>query len=182
MGYGFCIPNNPCDEVSVLLAAPPPALHRALQRAHPEHFVAPAWTDAEAGFHIRGSAHFAGGYDNPWPALPCLRHVPPMLVRTIRTMVGETFEVEGGGPRERDAMLWFATLDTIAERMQTKRQHIRQFDGMLKEPTNRKQEYAKIYRDGQLRILEEVLDALTAVIAPIETFEKEPTEVFAAVI
>ena len=115
MGYGFCEPNNPCDEVAVLLACPPQQLHLALKRAHPEHFVAPGWTDAEAGFFIRGSGHFSGGYDNPWPAIPCLRFIPPMLVRTIRTMTGETFELEGDNAKEKDAMLWFATLDTLAE-------------------------------------------------------------------
>jgi hypothetical protein len=182
MGYGFCEPNNPCDEVSVLLSCPPRQLHLALKRAHPEHFVAPGWTDAEAAFFIRGSGHFSGGYDNPWPALPCLRFIPPMLVRTIRTMTSETFELEGDNAKEKDAMLWFATLDTVADRMKSKSEHIRRFDKKLKKPKNKKQEYAKIYRDGQLKILEEVWDALNEIIEPIELGDMEPTEAFAGVI
>jgi hypothetical protein len=182
MGYGFCEPDNPCDEVSVLLAVPPPALHRALRLAHPAHFVAARWTDAEAGFFIRGRAHFAGGYANPWPALPCLRGVPPMLVRTIRTMVGESFELEGGDRDEREGMLWYATLDTLAARMKQKSDDIRQFDGTLTTPRNKKQEYAKIYRDGQLKILEEVWEELNSVLEDLDVGEKDVKEAFAGVL
>jgi hypothetical protein len=181
MGYGFCELNNPCDEVTVLLAPPHPIIHAALRRAYPEHYVAPTWTDAEAGYHIRGSDHFSG-YDNPWPALPALRGIPPMLVRTIRTMVGESFELEGGNAREMDAMTWYATFDTLAGRMRTKIDNIRQFDAKLTTPKNRKQEFAKTYRDGQLKILEEAWNGLNEVLMDIELGTKEPTEAFAAVI
>jgi hypothetical protein len=181
MGYGFCEPNNPCDEVAVLLAAPPPPLHRALKRAYPAHFTSADWTDAEAGFFIRGSAHFSGGYPNPWPALACLRGIPPMLVRTIRTMVGETFELEGDDEAEREGMLWYATLDTLASRMKQKSENIRQFDRTLTTPRNKKQEYAKIYRDGQLKILEEVWEELNSVLEDLDSGEKDVTEAFAGV-
>jgi len=153
--------------VTVALAQPPPHIHQALRDQYPHHFQDKGWIAEEASFRIRGSGHYAGGYLPP--ALPCLRGIPPMLVMTIQSLVAETFELDDDDPREMAAMLWYATLDSIAFRMKQKIEAIRQFDRKLpKQPHNRKQEHAKIYRDGQLKILEEVDRELNAVLGPLE--------------
>jgi hypothetical protein len=177
MGYGFCIIDNPCDQVMLRFARPPPEIHAALRSNLPHHFKSAEWTADESGFYIRGSKHYSAGYGNPF-GLACLRGVPPELVLSIQTFV--SFSFEPAEPQDGLRLeLWYATLDALLHRLLSKRNSIRQWDENLSLTTeNKKQEFAKIYRDGQLSILCEVIEELESFLDPIEKGAQTLEEAF----
>src|ERR1700744_5373398 len=177
MGYGFCTVDNPCDQVLLRLARPPPEIHAALREKVPMHFKSDSWISEESGFYIRGSNHYSGGYDNTF-GLPCLRGVPPELVLAIQTFISFSFDPDDLGDNHEEE-LWFGTLDPLLHRLQQKRDAIKHWDSTLPaHPQNRRQEFAKIYRDGQLSILSEVIGALEEFLDPIEKGERSLEESF----
>jgi hypothetical protein len=177
MGYGFCIVDNPCDQVLLRLARPPSEIHAALKARVPTHFKSDSWNPEESGFHIRSSNHYSGGYGDTF-GLPCLRGVPPELVLAIQTFVSFSFDPETLKDNQ-DEELWFATLDALLHRLQQKRDAIKQWDSSLpSSPQNNRQEFAKIYRDGQLSVLCEVIGELEQFLDPIEKGERTLTESF----
>lgn len=155
-GYGFCIPQNPCDEIALRIGRPPEPVHALLRKKYPSHFPTPDWTDQAATFYLRGSNHYSGGYLH---SEPHLRGVPPELLGTILAILDFTYKQQGED--FRDEWLDPAAVDAIVERLVAKYQGIRQWDEKLPaQPKNGKQHFAKMYRDGQLGILEEVIGEL----------------------
>lgn len=155
-GYGFCIPDNPCDEVALRIGRPPEAVHTLLREQYPSRFSSADWTDDAATFFLRGSHHYSGGYNH---ADAHLRGIPPELLATIRAILDFSFKQQG---EELSAEhLDPAAVDAILERLITKCQGIRQWDEeLMVEPQNAKQRMANIYREGQLGILEEIIGEL----------------------
>lgn len=179
LGYGFCLANNPCDQVAVRLSKPPPPIHDALKSRMPLHFKSNEWTTEESGFYIRGRAHYAGGYPNPF-GLPCLRGVPAELVLALQTIVSFVFTSENKDEKTQKLELWWATLDSILDRLQQKREAICAWNGRLPEaPENSAQHFAKMYRDGQLTILNEVIAELNELLGPLERGQKDLGQTFA---
>jgi hypothetical protein len=177
MGYGFCAVDNPCDQVLLRLARPPPEIHAILKSRLPNHFKSNAWIPEESGFYIRGSKHYTTGYENDF-GLQCLRGAPTELVLAIQAFVSFSFE-----PDELDDLahlsLWYGTLDALLHRLEQKRDAIRQWDSiLLVVPQNKRQHFAKIYRDGQLNILDEVIGELKEFLEPIESGEQSLEEAF----
>jgi hypothetical protein len=163
MGYGFCIPSNPCDEVAIRLGRPPPAVHTTLRSKFPKRFSTPEWDPEAATFFLRGTKHYSGGYPPPMHEvkLRCLRGLPPDLYGTIHTILTHAFQIQHEGEVISDEELVEASLHAILERLVAKRESIVQWDEMLVGgPKNVKQRFAKIYRDGQLEILEEIIEEL----------------------
>ncbi|KAF2674282.1 SET domain-containing protein [Microthyrium microscopicum] len=178
MGYGFCIENNPCDQLVLRLAKPPGVVHLGLKSSMPSHFKSETWSVEESGFYVRGRNHYAGAYANQ-SGLECLRGVQPELVSALRIMVAFSFESSYTDPKHQQAELWWATLDALSMRLQQKRDAITQWDGMLPAtPQNRRQAFAKIYRDSQLRILNEVIEELDTVLGPLDREETTIFDVF----
>jgi hypothetical protein len=157
-GYGFCIPNNPCDEVAMKLGRPPEPVHILLRKRYPSRFTTSEWTDEAATFFLRGSGHYTGGYPQS-PTHTQLRGVPADLIGAIRAILRHSYQQQGNELPEQH--LHPAAVDAILERLVAKYQGIRQWDERLPdEPKNEKQKVAKMYRDGQLTILEEIIGEL----------------------
>ena len=84
-------------------------------------------------------------------------------------MVSFSFESSYDDVEHKQAELWWATLDQLLMRLQQKRAVILQWDNQLPSaPQNRFQEFAKIYRDGQLSILGDVIGDLEGFLQPLE--------------
>jgi hypothetical protein len=177
MGYGFCVVDNPCDQLLLRLARPPAEIYAALKARIPNQFRSDAWIAEESGFYIRGSKHYTGGYDNNF-GLSCLRGMPPELVMVIQTFVSFSFGSDASDDNSQ-LELWYATLDALLHRLQQKRDAITQWDSSLPvSPQNKRQHFSKIYRDGQLSILNEVIAELEEFLAPLENGEKSLEETF----
>jgi hypothetical protein len=157
-GYGFCILHNPCDEVAVRIGKPPDPVHLLLREKYPERFKTSEWTDEDAMFFIRGCNHYSGGYERH-ESEAHLRGVPHELMHTIIAILEHSYTQQGEELRP-DVLNLYAT-DAILERLITKYNGIKQWDERLpEEPANDKQKFAKMYRDGQLEILVEVIGEL----------------------
>lgn len=152
MGYGFCIPNNPCDQVTIGLGKPPEEVHAALRQAFPLQFSSPEWTAEQSAFFLRGSRHYSGGFQHE---ISCLRGIPPELFHTICAILSYS-----NGDMD-DEELVDATVGAILDRLRVKRTAIVRWDDELPDvPQNIRQMYAKIYRDGQIEILTEIIGEL----------------------
>jgi hypothetical protein len=163
MGYGFCIPSNPCDEVAIRLGRPPQPVHATLRTKFPTRFTTTEWDPEAATFFLRGSKHYSGGYPPPMHSikLKCLRGLPPDFYGTIHTILTYAFQTQHEGEEISEEELVEATLYAILERLVEKREGIVKWDEMLVDgPKNVKQKFAKIYRDGQVGILEEIIGEL----------------------
>ncbi|KIW02120.1 uncharacterized protein PV09_06610 [Verruconis gallopava] len=155
-GYGFCIPNNPCDEVAMRIGRPPDSVHTLLRSRYPERFASAEWADTDAVFFLRGSDHYSGGYQH---AEPLLRGLPPELIGTLGAILDHSYRQQGVELEQHH--LEPAAVDAILERLAAKHQGIRQWDDQLPaEPQNDRQRFAKMYRDGQLAIMEEIMAEL----------------------
>ncbi|TID14751.1 SET domain-containing protein [Venturia nashicola] len=158
-GYGFCMENNPCDVVAIRIGKPPESVHEALRAQFPTRFSSLDWSPDEATFFLRGSNHYTGGYDEC--VMPCLRGLPPEMYAAIRAILTFSYKayIEGGEMTEAD--LDEASLQAIHDRLSEKRNAIIMWNSQLPhQPQNQKQAQAKIYREGQLSILEEILKEL----------------------
>jgi hypothetical protein len=174
MGYGFTLSQNPCDEVPIRLGRPPPAVHAALRTKLTARFTSTEWNPDEATFYLRGRGHYTGGYTSEYTHLDdedsalaiaaCLRGLPIDFYRTVHTIMQCAFGAQAaaeGTQAIEDEELRDATLGVILERLVQKRDGIAAWDGELPvKPANARQAYAKIYRDGQVGILEEVIGEL----------------------
>jgi len=159
MGYGFCIQDNPCDEVTIRLGRPPESVHAALKNKFPARFISPGWDPEEATFFLRSSHHYSGGYRNE---ISCLRGLSSDMFGTIRTIISFAFQAQlEDGDEISDDELDYASIQAILDRLLDKRQAIVQWDSHLPpQPQNIRQTHAKTYRDGQLRILNEIISEL----------------------
>jgi hypothetical protein len=158
-GYGFCIESNPCDVVAIRIGRPPEPVHAALRVQFPTRFSTPDWSPDEATFFLRGSNHYTGGYEDC--SMPCLRGLPPEMYAAIRAILAFAYaaHIEQGEMTEDD--LDEASIQAIHDRLSDKRNSIVQWNSQLPpQPQNQRQAQAKIYRDGQLRILDEILSEL----------------------
>jgi hypothetical protein len=158
-GYGFCTEDNPCDVVAIRIGRPPEPVHAALRAQFPSRFSTLDWSPDEATFFLRGSNHYTGGYENC--SMPCLRGLPPEMYAAIRAILAFAYAayIEQGEMSEDD--LDEASLQAIHDRLSDKRNSIIQWNSQLpSQPQNQRQAQAKIYRDGQLRILEEILSEI----------------------
>jgi hypothetical protein len=81
---------------------------------------------------------------------------------TIRTIISFAFQAQlEDGDEISDDELDYASIQAILDRLLDKRQAIVQWDSHLPlQPQNIRQTHAKTYRDGQLRILNEIISEL----------------------
>lgn len=163
-GYGFCIQNNPCDEVALRLGKPPEPVLAQLQATYPQRYPSSDWTDEAAMFFLRGSNHYSGGYELAGGDVAHLRGIPRELLGTIRAILDYSFKQQG--EEMPKTHLELATVDAILERLMAKLNGIVQYDEDLPaEPSNDKQRFAKMYRDGQISILKEIIGEIETYLA-----------------
>jgi len=166
MGYGFCFANNPCDEVAIRMGRPPDPVHRKLKIKYPTHFVSSEWNPSEATFYLRGRKHYSGGYESD---IPCFRGIPTTMVGVITELVRFIYEQQADTDEPLDLVeLTAATIEQLLVPLHVKRDAI-VANEPPGEPQNRRQEYAKIYRDGQREVLTDIIDELDAYLESIES-------------
>jgi hypothetical protein len=152
MGYGFSHENNPCDEVTIRIGQPPKEVFTALRDAFPVQFSSPEWTAESSTFYLRGSKHYSGGFQHD-PSY--LRGIQPELFHTVSAILSYS----NGEMNDDD--IADATVSAILDRLRDKRMAILKWNSVLPvEPQNMRQAYAKIYRDGQITTLEEIIGEL----------------------
>jgi hypothetical protein len=170
MGYGFCIPNNPCDQVAIRLAYPYEQTHAELKRCIPTHFKSESWSDQESVFYIRGSNHYSGGYTNSWNK-KFLRGLPQEFVLALRIIIEPSWESQQedlDNERAIEAELWFDIFEIVLDRLREKQRAVSDVNKDLPvSPQNERQRQAKAYRDGQLDILQEVIREIETWYLPI---------------
>lgn len=167
MGYGFCIPDNPCDQVAIRIAKPHATIHAELKRCIPMYFKSEPWSDQESVFYVRGSNHYSGGYTNSWN-MKFLRGLPQEFVLAIRIIISFSWEPYHEDLHSQEAQLWYDTIEVVLDRLLEKRRAITQCDKDLPlSPQNQRQQHAKAYRDGQLGILQEVIGEIETFTSPI---------------
>lgn len=157
MGYGFCIPSNPCDEVSIRLGRLPPPVVENLQRAHPAEVTDPS----DLTFDLRSKSHYSR-YPSPFPYL---RDIPPLMFRAILELVlfsrgSSSLSVDFAKPPGR---LVLAGIRQLLVPLTHKRAAITS-SMPATPPSNTKQQIAKIYREGQAQILSDIISELQSVV------------------
>ena len=152
MGYGFSLENNPCDEFTIRIGQPPAEVFTALREAFPVQFSSSEWTVESSTFYLRGSKHYSGGFQHD---LSCLRGIQPELFHTICAILSYS------NCDMNDDDIADAAVSAILDRLRDKLTAILKWNSVLPaEPQNMRQAYAKIYRDGQITILEEIIGEL----------------------
>ncbi|KAI9782771.1 MAG: hypothetical protein M1816_001723 [Peltula sp. TS41687] len=165
--YGFCIANNKYDFFGLKLSATP--LSHAQQSIRERQTSYQSNTLLPNGYYfVRGSQHVSGVYPNAEPELCAfpygLLDVSAILVANEREMakLAECPDVDWFS--RRNAIGWrnkFAIMSQFLLALRRQYQNIISWNSMLPgKPMNQRQEYAKIYRDGQLDILEETTERL----------------------
>jgi hypothetical protein len=181
MGYGFCIPGNPCDQVGLRLGYPGPVAHAELKKVLPEHYKSDSWSAEESLFYIRGSNHYASPYQNDW-GLTAIRGVPLVFILTLQIIVSFTWkpsDPKTGTIQSQFAEMFGDILVSILVQLLDKQTGIiEQAEKLSMSPQNQRQAHAKTYRDGQLQILQEVIDELTELLEPIEEGTVLPLDAF----
>lgn len=184
LGYGFCLEDNPIEQFALKLAFPPMLQQYAQEMGllSPESVPfgmdkAFLETDPNKEQHfLRAKGHPFGRYKNH---VPFFRGVPPYIVhfffiQTLLALELTPDQIDIDRPGERITLHVLVLLhQALTHRCSTLPLEL------PLEPRNEKQRYAKIYRDGQARIIHSVrlelqstIDALRA--RPSTTLPNRP--------
>ncbi|KAL8639288.1 MAG: hypothetical protein Q9226_008885 [Calogaya cf. arnoldii] len=171
MGYGFCIPGNPCDQVAFRLGQVPPEIHRKLRERVPSHWCSETWDPQESVFYIRGSFHYTSGYGNQYgiPKLDCLRGIPPELAHSVYAIILASDENAALSEGLEDSKrIWAGTLDALLQQAEAQLLAITRWNSELPDLSSMAgAKAASMYRIGQLKILDEVISELRAFMDPL---------------
>lgn len=173
MGYGFCIPDNPCDEVVLQAGAPPPVIYQKLRALNPDHFKSENWTTTEGTFRIRHQGHFGGKYDAP---AACWQWIPPALFHLMLQLISINKSYSGttntSQSVEYPGRVVLAATCSVLKPLRIKyRSIIKAIEQCPSVPQNGRQRYAKIYRDKQAAILAQSVIHMEQVLA--ELYDKD---------
>ncbi|KNG44872.1 set domain-containing protein [Stemphylium lycopersici] len=178
LGYGFCLENNPIEQFALKLAFQPQLQQYAQQLGlldaenvpfgMSKDFLA---TDLNREQHfLRAKGHPFGRYDNH---TPFFRGVPSYIVHFffIQTAITSELDINSIDVARPGARITLQVLvllhQALEQRCSSLPLHIEQ------EPQNDRQKYAKIYRDGQARIIHSVRKELQAAVARLRTPNNE---------
>ncbi|KAJ6198665.1 hypothetical protein J3E72DRAFT_238787 [Bipolaris maydis] len=178
LGYGFCLEDNPIEQFALKLAFQPQLQQYAHQLGlldgknvpfeMTRDFLA---TDPNKEQHfLRTRGHPFGRYGNN---VPFFRGVPPYIVhfffiQTIITAEVDVNSIDVARPGARITLQVLVLLhQALEQRCASLPLRIEQ------EPQNTKQKYAKIYRDGQARIIHSVRQELQAAVARLRASDQE---------
>lgn len=174
MGYGFCTHQNPWDRFALAFKPPPAPVQNRLRTTHPELFDLNGWNSSAGTFYLPGPRYIAQGYDHRifsfWNTLP------PTLIELLFHMVMRE--------RGKDVALvnleqYLSSNKACPDIFAISRHFLEQVQPMLArimhlrsclplKPKNRLQTNAQMYRDGQIRILENVVRELRKFIQSIQ--------------
>lgn len=175
LGYGFCLEDNPIEQFPLKLAFPAELQQYAQQLGlmRPENVpfgMNPSFLEADvnsAQHFVRAKNHPFGRYENH---IPFFRGIPPQFVhiffiQALLAINTDISDIDTEHPGSRITVRVLTLLhQAITQRAQTLPLSI------SLQPRNEKQKYAKIYRDGQAKIIHsirgELEDAMNKLRAP----------------
>ncbi len=177
MGYGFCLPDNTADRVSLMLSSKTRGCTEEIGGLH----------HTPAGQERMNQAHEAESLE-PQPSRHWVSVAPPMATSPLYTTRPSLYQFSDGFLLEFSVLAsnhredlscdsWGDSQNAISpERLSRNKLYVtiallvhlqrRAFEitkhdiDLPGRPQNKRQEYAAMYRNRQLRILESVLDAL----------------------
>lgn len=169
LGYGFCLEDNPHDKVLLTLKAPPEELQKELRKIQPGYFEERRddkdgeWSSEKATFGLQQPVHDPERPEAVFDRLPepllelmiyMLRHERGLSFSFVERPLFYLTAPNSAGRQYRapiTRMIVTSLLPKLAKLQASTPQN---------PPTNKKQQQAKIYRDGQMRILEHVTGGL----------------------
>lgn len=170
LGYGFCIPDNPCDTVMLTLKPPPEELQQTLRQTHSGYFTRDGtWSGDKATFRLRRmpAPETFTGITSAFDHLP--EGLLDLLTQIVRFDRGLRFQRVGNPAaylkesesHGRRYLPFVARM--IVTSLAPKYQKLQATSATLpKEPQNALQAQSKIYRDTQIEILEGTINGLRA--------------------
>lgn len=171
MGYGFCLEDNEHDEILLTLKPPPDPLLSWLRILHAGYFDRDGgWNSKAATFKLQPHKDIRAqpSTENYW--LWEYRDLTHILYHVVRFERGhDPSPTELAGPCARDIeppadympFIAIHLTKALAQRMSKILQHQA---ALPDQPNNTKQAHAKIYREGQLRMLQLLQDDLRALL------------------
>lgn len=173
-GFGFCIPDNPYDQVAVRIGQIQPEMHRKLHNGIPSHWQSETWDPQESVFYLRVMSQNTSSYNTCGvPKLSCLRRLPPELVKSVYIIMLEHSEGAVSSNEEaNEKKVWVGTIDVLLHQMEYTLKGITRWDGELPDfPSTARAKAALIYRTGQIKILEEVILDMKTCMDPLRAGE-----------
>ncbi|KAH7092983.1 hypothetical protein FB567DRAFT_514396 [Paraphoma chrysanthemicola] len=169
LGYGFCLENHAIEQFSLKLAFPPAMRQYAQQMRLFEPVNVPfgmntdfLTADADNESHsLRAPGHPFGRYQN---RIPFFRGIPPYIVHFffIQTLLSLDIDIQDLNAERPGGRITLQVLiflhQAISQRCQTLPLNLPH------QPANIKQTFAKIYRDGQAKIIHSIRIDLEAAI------------------
>ena len=175
LGYGFCLEDNPIEQFAPKLAFSPVLQEFAQETGllkpkyvpfgMPTEFLK---TDPKLEQHfLRAKGHRFGRYENH---VPFFRGIPPSIVhlffvQTMLTLGLDVYDVN----IERPGIIIVLHILVLLHQAIEQRCHNLPLIAQ-QEPKNKKQRYAKIYRDEQARIIHSIRRELQTAINKLRTW------------
>ncbi|KAF2804952.1 SET domain-containing protein [Mytilinidion resinicola] len=134
MGFGFCIPDNPYDQLVVRLGQVQPEIHRKLHDGIPSHWRSETWEPRESVFHLQNTSSHTDGSSSMYgvPKLNCLRGIPPELAKSVYIIIlahteDAVFEEELANEKQ----IWASIIDLLLSKMEATLREITRWNGEL---------------------------------------------------
>ncbi|KAF2130441.1 SET domain-containing protein [Dothidotthia symphoricarpi CBS 119687] len=169
LGYGFCLADNPIEQFALKLAFPPMLQEYAQEMGLLDPKNVPfgmstsfLTTDPNKEQHfLRAKDHPFGRYDNH---IPFFRGIPPYIVHFffIQCMLALDIDVQSINIERPGARITLQVLTLLHQAISQRCATLPLTIDL--EPKTDKQRYAKIYRDGQAKIIHSIRLELSAVI------------------
>lgn len=169
LGYGFCLADNPIEQFALKLAFPPTLQEhaRVIGLLKPENVpfrMSPSFleTDPNTEQHfLRAKGHPFGRYDS---LIPFFRGIPSYIVHLffIQTMLALDLDVSGINVERPGIHITLQVLVLLYQAIEQRCQNLPLT--IDQKPKNEKQRYAKLYRDGQAKVIHAIRSELKAVI------------------
>lgn len=178
LGYGFCLEPNPIEQFALKLAFPPTLQEyaREMNLLNPENVpfgMSPTFlnTDSNQEQHfLRARGHPFGRYENQ---IPYFSGIPPYIVHFffIQSLLARDADVRDVDVQRPGVRTTLRVLVLLYQAIQQRCHSLPLSDA--REPNNEKQKYAKIYRDGQAKIIHSIRCELKAAVDKVRGPSKQ---------
>jgi hypothetical protein len=176
LGYGFCLADNPIEQFPLKLAFPPMLQEYAQATGlfEPGNVPFGMSTDflgkdpnTEQHF-LRAQGHPFGRYDN---CVSFFRGIPPYIVHFffIQTLLSLELEVGDINVQKPGSRITLQVLTLLHQAIDQRSQALPL--SIPQQPENDKQKHAKIYRDGQAKIIHSIRLELQSVLDRLRPLE-----------
>ncbi|KJX94908.1 hypothetical protein TI39_contig4150g00009 [Zymoseptoria brevis] len=184
LGYGFCIPDNSDDKVLLTLKPPPSDLQADIRPFQPGYFSSTnaQWSSEKATFGIQRLSWSDGMSTDP---VSLFQQLPEPLLELMLYILRHTrglpfvFQSDplpyltGQSSSGTQYLPFLARMivQSLAPKLATL-----QASTPPSEPANKRQNLAKVYRNGQISILTSVMNSLRSYLCSLLPSTKTPTQ------